>query len=128
MNEDELFEAVEKIRADTEFVESETGAVKGRKLAQLGAIDPDALLDLAKLAGHGAQKYDRLNYLKGHNWSMYFDAMMRHALAFWAGEEIDPETGLTHMVHAAWCALALSSYFKHGIGTDDRFRLTKPEK
>ncbi len=103
-------------------VVADTGGAKGQKLAQLGAIDPAALIELAKVGGMGAEKYDRSNYLKGYDWSLCFDAMMRHALAFWSGEEVDPESGIPHMAHAAWHCLALVSFQKHELGTDDRWK------
>jgi hypothetical protein len=107
---------------DTEEVRvvSETGGAKGQKLAQLGGVDPLALIELARVAGHGAEKYDRYNYLRGYDWSLSFDAMMRHALAFWGGEDIDPESGEIHMAHAAWHGLALVSFLIRDIGIDNR--------
>lgn len=107
-------------------VTSETGGKKGKKLAQLGAIDPAALLELAKVAGFGAEKYDRSNYLKGYDWSLSFDAAMRHLLEFWKGNDMDSESKLSHAAHAAWQCLALVSFQLHGVGTDDRFK--KEEK
>ncbi len=97
-----------------------TGAQKGRKLAELGAIDLTALLRVAEVAGYGGRKYERGNYLKGYAWSWSFDALMRHLLAFWSGENVDPESGLPHMAHASWHTLALLAFTEHGLGTDDR--------
>jgi hypothetical protein len=103
------------------FEDPETGAKKEIKKAQLGAIDPLALTRLAEAAGMGAEKYSPLNYMKGYPWSLSFNAMMRHALAFWGGEDLDPESGLPHVVHAAWHGLALTSFFERGLGEDDRY-------
>jgi hypothetical protein len=104
------------------FEDPETGAKKQIKKAQLGAIDPKALLLLAEAAGYGAEKYEQYNYLKGYPWSLSFNAMMRHALAFWNGEDLDPESGLPHMVHAAWHGLAMTSFLTRELGVDDRFK------
>lgn len=97
-----------------------TGGMKGKKQAQLGAIDPNALLRLAEVAGHGSDKYERLNYLKGYDWSLSFDALMRHLLQFWSGEDLDSESGLPHLAHASWHCLALLAFMERGLGTDDR--------
>jgi hypothetical protein len=97
-----------------------TGGRKGSKLAQFGSLDPDALLKVAEVAGFGATKYERLNYMKGFAWSLAYDALMRHMHEFWAGREIDEESGLPHTAHAAWQALCLLSFSLHGLGTDDR--------
>lgn len=101
-------------------VTSETGGQKGTKLAQLGALDPDTLLTLAKIAGFGADKYDAHNFLKGYDWSLSFNAAQRHMLAFWSGENLDPESGLPHLGHAAWNCLTMLAFLQRDIGTDDR--------
>jgi hypothetical protein len=33
--------------------------------------------------------------------STYYDAAMRHLMAWWDGQTNDPETGLPHLAHAA---------------------------
>lgn len=101
-------------------VTSATGGQKGKKQAQVGALDPQAILEVAKVAGFGAEKYERYNFLRGYDWSLAFDAMQRHALAYWGGEDNDPESGLSHMAHVGWHALALIAFAQRGIGTDDR--------
>lgn len=116
------YAAGDKVVIDGEIriVDPLTGGQKGSKLAQVGALDPDALLAVAEVAGFGAQKYTRLNYMKGFAWSLAFDALMRHALEFWAGRERDEESHLSHMAHAAWQAMCLYSFSKHNLGADDR--------
>lgn len=101
---------------------SATGGQKGKKGEELGAIDPASLRMLARVAAFGGKKYSRMNYLKGYDWSLSFDAMQRHLLAFWEGEDVDPESGLPHTAHAAWHCLALTSYLTRDLGTDDRFK------
>lgn len=111
---------VEEVR-----VTSETGGQKGQKMARIGSLDPQALMEVAKVAGFGEQKYDRLNYLKGYDWSLSYDACQRHLHAFWSGQDLDPESGLPHLAHAAWHCLAMMAFMQHGLGTDDRY---KPEE
>ena len=101
-------------------VTSETGGEKGRKITELGFIDPIALQEVGKVAGFGARKYASFNYLRGYQWSLSYNALLRHFLEFMKGNDIDPESGLPHMAHAAWQALALVSFMKRGIGDDDR--------
>lgn len=105
-------------------VTSATGGQKGKKDEELGAVDPTALRILARVAAFGGKKYERSNYLKGYDWSLSFDALQRHALAFWEGEDLDPESGLPHTAHMSWHSLALTSFLARGIGTDDRFKGT----
>lgn len=107
---------------ETRVTNEATGGQKGKKITQLGAIDPAALIELGRVAGMGADKYEAFNYLKGYDWSLSFNALMRHALLFWSGEDRDPESGYSHMAHAAWMALALVSFSERGLGNDDRYR------
>lgn len=104
-----------------ERITSATGGQKDAKLARLGSLDPYALSRLAEVSGFGARKYAAFNFLKGYDWSLTFDALQRHALAFWEGEDLDPESGLPHPAHVAWHGLALTSFLGRGLGTDDRF-------
>lgn len=119
---------------------SETGGEKGQKASQLSTIDPLALLHLGEVSGFGAQKYAAFNYLKGYDWALSVDALERHTLGFWAGDDrdhcpIDCEyanetgegtcrnhSGLLHPAMAAWHGLALTSFVLRGLGTDGRFK------
>jgi len=42
--------------------------------------------------------------------------------AWWRGQDLDPETGLSHLAHAGCCLVFLMEYQRNGWGTDDRFR------
>jgi hypothetical protein len=103
-------------------VTSETGGQKGTKLAQVGSMDVMPLLELGKVAGFGARKYEAYNYLKGYPWSLSWNALQRHLIAFWMGEDTDPESGLPHLAHAMWHCSAMLSFSKRGLGTDDRYK------
>lgn len=110
----------ETLKAEVRMTSS-TGGQKGKKLAELGSLDPNSLLKVAEVAGFGSQKYDRLNYMKGYEWSLSFDAMQRHLLAFWAGQDKDDESEMLHLAHAAWHCLTMISFVERGLGTDDRY-------
>lgn len=67
---------------------------------------PRALLEVGKVLTFGAQKY------ADHDWlnvpfaiSRYKSALIRHELAKAQGQEIDPESGLSHSAHIACNAL-----------------------
>lgn len=83
-------------------------------------IPPDALEALAWVYTIGAKKYADRNWEKGMTWGRCFSSLMRHAWAFWRGEDNDGETELPHMAHVAWNAFTLISYTKRRIGTDNR--------
>ena len=108
------------IESETITTDPETGGRKGKKLAQVGALDPVSLYHVAEVAGYGADKYAPFNYLKGYDFSLSYDALQRHLQKFWMGETVDPESGLQHLGHAAWHCLTLLSFTLRGVGTDDR--------
>ncbi len=101
-------------------VTSPTGGQKGRKIHRYGLIPAVPLHDLAELCGKGAEKYSADNWRRGFDWSLSFDAMMRHAWAFWRGEDYDPETGVPHVISAAWHCLVLAEFMRMHRGFDDR--------
>lgn len=107
---------------ETRFTDPVTGAEKGVKLSQMGALDPAALYTVSEVAGMGAAKYARFNFLKGYPWMLSYDAMQRHAMKFASGEDIDPESGLPHLAHMTWHGLAMLSFYIHKLGTDDRWK------
>lgn len=105
---------------EVRVVDPVTGGCKGRKQTELGFIDPLALMELAKVASMGAEKYEPFNFLRGYQWSLSYNALQRHLMAFWSGEDIDTESGLPHLAHAAWHCLALTAFELRKRGTDDR--------
>jgi len=80
----------------------------------------DALEEVLKVLEFGANKYDDDQWLAGTTWSRYWSAAMRHLVAFWRGEDNDPESGLPHLAHATCCALFLLTYSIRKIGMDNR--------
>lgn len=89
-------------------------------------LPPDALRELVARYDLGARKYGRANYLKGMEWHRVFDALQRHAWAWWDGETNDPEDGGHHLAAVAWAALTLLAYERRGLGTDDRIPIDAP--
>lgn len=103
-------------------VVSTTGGEKGQKLARYDLIPARPLELLAEHYGRGARKYADRNWERGYSWSLSFGALMRHAWAFWRGEDIDEETGSPHLVAVAWHAFALLEFFERHKQFDDRAR------
>lgn len=109
-----------QVTAEVRVTDPETGGEKGQKLARFDLIPAGALWQLAEHYGRGAQKYADDNWRRGYSWRLSFAAMMRHAWAFWRGEDIDDETGSPHLVAVAWHALTLLTFADEQLGTDDR--------
>ena len=107
-------------RGEVRITDPETGGEKGQKQARFDLIPADALWAIAEHFGRGAEKYADRNWEKGYDWSLSYGAMMRHVWAWWGGEDVDEETGSSHMVAVAWHALVLVANELRGNGTDDR--------
>lgn len=101
-------------------VKSSTGAEKGSKIERYDLIPAEPLRLLAQHYGRGAAKYEDRNWEAGYDWSLSFAALMRHAWAFWGGEDIDPETGTPHIIAAAWHCFALAEYMNTHRDFDNR--------
>ena len=83
-------------------------------------IPPELLEETAIVLTYGAVKYSERNWEKGMAWHRPFGALMRHMWAWWRGESVDPETGFSHLAHAACCIAFLIAYERRRIGADDR--------
>lgn len=70
--------------------------------------------NIVKVYTFGSRKYGDntwQNLPDGEN--RYFSALMRHLVAHRKGELRDPESGLLHMAHACWNAIALLHFALH---------------
>jgi len=88
--------------------------------ARYDLLPPELLEETAQVLAYGADKYSANNWAAGASWGRYFAAMMRHMWAWWRGEDNDPETGMSHLAHAACCLGFLMAYQRRGLGSDDR--------
>lgn len=83
-------------------------------------IAPEMIEALSLVLTYGAKKYADRNWEKGMSWSRPFGALMRHMWAWWKGENKDPETGFSHLAHAACCLMFLITYETRKPSFDDR--------
>ena len=102
------------------IVNTQTGGEKGRKPARFDLLPAKPLWEIAEVFGYGASKYEDRNWERGYDWSLSFGAMMRHAWAFWGGEDVDPESGKPHMAHVGFHCLALLEFMEKHREMDDR--------
>jgi hypothetical protein len=88
----------------------------------LHLLSTEAMNQTAAVLAFGAQKYAEHNWRKGFVWSRPLSAAMRHITAFNAGEDKDPESGLSHLAHAACCIMFLLEFEKTHKELDDRYK------
>ena len=69
----------------------------------------------------GARKYGRHNYrVAGVRASVYADALDRHMKAWWEGEDIDKDSGMSHVTKAIATLTVLRDSMIQGNWVDDR--------
>jgi uncharacterized HAD superfamily protein len=94
---------------------------------RMDLLDPEFLVDVAKVLTMGSGKYDQSQKVYQNNWrqggmrwGQVYAAAQRHMNAFWSGEEIDDESGLPHVAHAACNMMFLHYYARNARHLDDR--------
>lgn len=90
----------------------------------IALIPHEALLDIAMVFKLGAKKYSENNWrkdLRQTSFSRTYSSIQRHLYAFWMREDNDPESGLSHLAHAASQILILMIQTKFGKNMDDRW-------
>lgn len=66
------------------------------------------LAEVVDVLGMGAEKYGEGNWKNVSPMrDRYFNAAMRHIMAWWSGERADSESGKSHLAHAVCCLLFL---------------------
>lgn len=65
------------------------------------SVTPEFRTGLAEVLTFGAAKYGKHNWKKGADYTRLLDSVYRHLAAFEMGQDMDPESGLPHLHHAA---------------------------
>ena len=88
---------------------------------RMDLLDPHAMEQLAKVLTFGASKYAAHNWRQGLHKSRLLAAALRHLFAYLGGQDLDPETGLSHVAHAMCCCMFLLG-LEHRTELDDRWK------
>jgi hypothetical protein len=98
----------------------------------IALIPPEALLDIAKVFTFGAEKYGLNNWrFDGANtsWTRTYGSIQRHLTSWLAGENTDPESGESHLTHAATQIMILMTHQREGLANqDDRYSTIRKDK
>lgn len=80
----------------------------------------DLLAEVNLVLQHGAAKYGVLNWQheEGYKHSRCYNALLRHMFAWWRGQDLDPETGLSHLAHAMCNLLFLTYHYRYNRNAD----------
>jgi hypothetical protein len=102
-----------------------TGAEKNdQEKTRLDLLSPIWIEGVGRVLTFGAKKYAAHNWRKGIAQSRLLGAALRHVFAFLGGEDNDPESGLSHLLHASCCLQFAFELHRDRPELDDRW---KPE-
>jgi len=110
---------------DSEFisvvVDNNPKSLAAKDKLKMSVVPVEALKELARVMNNGADKYGKLNWRKdGITTSTYYDAIERHLMAWFTGEDMDPDSGLHPLAHIAASCLIVMDAELHNTLTDDR--------
>ena len=117
INEKNKFSEVVKGSVFDSAVKHDSGKLR------LDLIHPAFIEQLGHAMTYGANKYSDDNYLNGEGltYRRLYASLQRHLLEWYARRDIDPESGLPHLAHAASNIQMLISSIAEGKGKDDRY-------
>ncbi len=93
----------------------------GTKKVPFSTVPAPVIAEIGLAMLEGSRKYRRHNYRAiGVRASVYYDACMRHLTAWWEGENIDPDSGLSHVTKALACLTVLRDAMLLDKCVDDR--------
>lgn len=99
---------------------------KGKKYDEgkplLGLISSIATVEKGRVLTAGGVKYGWNNWREGLSWMRVISAVLRHIFAWIGGEDKDPETGISHLAHAACGIDFLLEYEVTHREKDDRWK------
>jgi hypothetical protein len=93
----------------------------GIRKVNLSCVPAGVMLETAVALMEGAAKYGRHNYRGvGVRASVYYDAAAGHLMDWWEGDDIDADSGLSHVTKAIASLVVLRDAMLQEKLTDDR--------
>ena len=87
----------------------------------LSTIPPAPMFMLGQVMNLGRRKYGLMNWRSTEVLaSVYYDAALRHLMAWYDGQDDDPESGMSHLAHVMACMTVLLDAELHKRLKDDR--------
>ena len=103
-----------------------SGGIKHDESKRRMDLVPTSLTSaVARILEFGAKKYGDNNWREGLKWSRVYAALQRHLADFWDGKDVDDESGLPHLYHAACNIAFLIEFYEKRKDLDDRYKFEK---
>lgn len=107
--------------SNTQKKDSNPKDAVGIRKAPVSTIPGTVIAELGVAMLEGARKYGRHNFrIMGVRASVYRDAVWRHMNNWWEGEDIDPDSGLSHITKAIASLTVLRDAMIMNNWEDDR--------
>ena len=112
-----------------EVTESKGGSLRYNKgKPQFSHLSPEFISDMMALMTKSSDKYGYLNWTKAQDVRTASDSLMRHFLKFQQGEDLDDESGYSHITHVAVNAMIIWQNLQDfGDEVDNRYSKAKDE-
>jgi hypothetical protein len=106
---------------ETELKETNPKDAVGVKKVSFSTVPSTVIAEIAVGMTEGARKYARHNWrVAGVRGSIYYDATLRHLFKWWEGEDVDADSGLSHITKAITSLVVLRDAMINDKFTDDR--------
>lgn len=105
-----------------EYNKPGTGVKADQGKLQWNLVPLEYLEGMVRVLMHGASKYSKHQWRRGMPWTQPYEALLRHLVAWQAGEDIDPESGLPHLDHAMCELLFLIAFTVDFPDNDNRYK------
>jgi hypothetical protein len=93
----------------------------GVKKAPMSYVPARVMAEVGVGMLEGGLKYGPYNWrTAGIRSSVYYDATIRHLVSWFEGEDVDPDSGLSHITKAICSLMVLRDGLIEGNVTDDR--------
>jgi hypothetical protein len=121
LEEYEILEEVDMEKENNKEKQSNPKDALGIKKVPFSCVPANVIGEIALGLMEGGRKYGRHNYrVVGVRTSVYYDAALRHLMSYWEGEDIDPDSGLSHISKALSCLTVLRDAMMNNMCEDDR--------
>ena len=98
----------------------------GTKKVPMSGLPAPVLMECGLVKLHGDLKHGSYNWRDaGVRSSVYYDACLRHLMAWWEGEDLDPDSGIHHLAHAITGLSVVRDSQIQGNCNDDRPKPTQ---
>ena len=90
--------------------------------SSLSIIPLEPTLKVSRVFSYGAKKYGLNNWRKGHRQLDLLDSCLRHVYSHIEGFDLDAESGLSHLSHAAANLFIIMQQIHDMTSVDNRFK------